>query len=199
MDRDPLNGISDVSSGSDILDAIVTSHTSVPPIHINAPAGDPNVVYINPPSLVLVEKIEKDEPQELKPLSLEEDTFCLAVIEYGGNIKYAYESTYGVGASNPTARARVMLARPEIAYRVRELTESITENALISLGSHLVELADIRDTAKMSGQLKTALDAEISRGKVAGFYAGKEGTGTKGGGDNPYVVIQISNATDRAI
>lgn len=139
----------------------------------------------------------------LPPLTSKEDMFALAVIEYGGNLRKAYEEAFGVGDTTPVAKARALLARPEIALRIRDLTEAVHENTLVSLGSHLVELADIRDLAKDQGQLKVALNAEEARGRVAGFYIGKEGNNAKGGSGagngNPMVMISITTHQDASI
>lgn len=112
----------------------------------------------------------------LPALTNQEDSFALAVIEYGGNLGAAFKSVFGPDAANPAARARLLLMRPEVAKRINELTVAIEEHALISLGSHLQKLAEIRDQAMLSDQLKVALGAETKRGEVAGFYAGKTGT-----------------------
>lgn len=139
----------------------------------------------------------------LPQLTAQEDTFALAVIEYGGNLRRAYEEAFGIGDSTPVAKARALMARPEIALRIRDITESVQEGALVSLGSHLVELADIRDLAKAQGQLKVALNAEEARGRVAGFYIGKEGPAAKGGSGagngNPMVMISITTHQDASI
>jgi hypothetical protein len=136
---------------------------------------------------------------ELPKLTSDEDMFCLAVVEYGGNLKDAYKATFGNDVGNPAARARVLMTRPEIVLRVRELMTSVSEGALISLGSHLVELADIRDLAKATGQLKTALSAEEARGRVAGFYVGKEGSAPKGGGGNTTIMVSVTTKHDASI
>lgn len=94
----------------------------------------------------------------------------MAVIEYGGNLAAAYCSAFGKESTNPIAKARLLISRAEIARRIEYLTELTQEHALISLGSHLQEMAQIRDLAKTSGQLKTAMEAERCRGVVAGFY-----------------------------
>lgn len=143
-----------------------------------------------------------EETQIVRTLTAEEDTFALGVIEYGGNLRKAYEEAFGLGARNPLAKARELLNRPEVAFRIRDITEVVQENALVSLGSHLMELADIRDLAKSQGALKVALNAEEARGRVAGFYIGKEGNSKGGsgkGGDNPMVMISISTSHDRNI
>lgn len=139
----------------------------------------------------------------LPPLTAKEDMFALAVIEYGGNLKKAYEEAFGIGDFAPTAKARELMNRPEIAFRIRQITEAAHEGALMSLGSHLMELADIRDLAKDQGQLKVALNAEEARGRVYGLYVGKEGpsargnTGPSKGG--PMVMISISTTHDTSI
>lgn len=127
-------------------------------------------------------------------LTVEEDTFALAVIEFGGNLGAAYRAAYGEGP-NPIARARELLTRPEIALRIKALTDAVQEHALISLGSHLVKLAEIRDVSMVAGQFKTALAAEVKRGEAAGFYSDKAPPGGKNGApQGPSVFVQINNA-----
>lgn len=135
----------------------------------------------------------------LPALTSEEDTFCLAVIEYGGNLKLAWMSVFGDSSNTPAASARRLINRPEIALRIRELTDVVAENALISLGSHLVELADIRDLAKTTGQLKVALNAEEARGRVAGFYIGKEGANAKAPQGSTVVMVSVTTQHDAHI
>ena len=106
-------------------------------------------------------------------LSTQEDSFCMAVIEYSGNLKAAFISAYGDCSSTPAAQAKILMQRPEIAARINELNSSIKESALITIESHLVELANIRDIAKALGAVKVALGAEEARGKVSGLYLGK--------------------------
>lgn len=103
-----------------------------------------------------------------------EDTFCLGVLEFGGNLAAAYRAAFGTDATSPVANAHLLLGRPEVAKRIRQLTEFVQQGALISLTSHLQELADIRDLAKGSMQLKVALDAEKSRAVAAGVIVQAE-------------------------
>jgi len=111
-----------------------------------------------------------DEVVELtRILSPEEDNFALAIIEYGGNVRAAYMSVYGEHP-HATAKGKELMTRPHIAARIAELNGTVRESALISVESHMVELANIRDLAKATGSLKVALAAERSRGEVAGFY-----------------------------
>lgn len=122
-----------------------------------------------------------------QPLNPDEDSFCLAVIEFGGNLAAAYRAVYDDG-SRPIAKAQELISRPEIAVRIKELQQLTNEHALISLGSHMLELAQIRDLAKETGQLKVALSAETNRGKVAGFYGDAMKSSTPQG---PSVVINM--------
>ena len=95
-------------------------------------------------------------------LTREDDTFCLAVIEYAGNLGAAYRAVWPDEAY-PVAKARQLLARPEIAHRVNQLAAIQDEHAGMSLGSHLQQLANIRDLAVAKENFKVALDAENSR------------------------------------
>lgn len=142
---------------------------------------------------------------DLPPLTLEEDNFCLAIIEYGGNLAQAYRAAFAPFANArdlaaPVARARALLAQPKIALRIKDLTEVIAENTLISLGSHLTQLAEIRDLAKSQAQLKVALQAEEARGRVVGLYIGKEGGGSgKAPVGGTVVMVSVTTGADRGI
>lgn len=132
------------------------------------------------------------------PLTLQEDNFCLAVMEYGGNLAAAYRAAFATEdnphPSQPVHKAQQLIARPEIAKRIQELAVLVEEHTLISIASHMQELANIRDLAKATMQLKTALDAEKSRGVVAGFY--KESVNPKDPDDKkPSVSIYIGAPT----
>lgn len=146
--------------------------------------------------------VEQQPPPPLPRLTLDEDTFCLAVIEYGGNLRRAFQEVWP-DMSQPTARARALLARREIEVRIQDLTGSVAEQSLISLGSHMIELAEIRDLAKNQGNTKDALAAEVQRGKVAGFYVGKGDSAPParkpGELENPMVLIQITTGHDASI
>lgn len=113
---------------------------------------------------------EGDVVQSYPPLTQAEDTFALAIIECGGHIGSAYKMTYGEDSPFPIARGKELLAKPQVALRIKEITDKIQDSTLISMGAHLYELADIRDLAKNTGQLKVALSAERARGEVSGLY-----------------------------
>lgn len=134
------------------------------------------------------EKADSIEVAEYPPLTVSEDTFALAMVEYGGNIKAAYRAAFGDDAHMPNARGRELLNKPAVALRIRALTESVHDAAMVSMGAHLHELAEIRDLAKVTGQLKVALSAEQTRGRVVGLYKDVEGGG-KGGNTQVNVVF----------
>lgn len=116
-----------------------------------------------------VATLEPVEPLPV-PLSVLEDSFALAVIEYSGNVGKAYRAVYGDDSILPAARGSTLLTDPRIVARISAITGSIKEGTLITLESHLGELAEIRDIAKQTGCIKVALTAEVSRGQAAGYY-----------------------------
>lgn len=125
-------------------------------------------------------------PEVILPaLTQEEDTFALAVIECGGNLAAAYRQAIDPECRVAGARARELMSRPEIAKRIHALQIALEEHSMVSLGSHLGKLAEIRDLAIATDQLKTALGAEKARGEAAGFYAGKIGAKSPGPPGNP--------------
>jgi hypothetical protein len=135
----------------------------------------------------------------LPALTAMEDSFCLAVIEYNGNLSAAYKSVFG-DVARPLASARGLMQRPEIIARVKSLTETVQEAVLVSMASHVTELADIRDLAKVQGNLKVALGAERARGEVAGLYIGKIGNAPGKPADvNVGVIVHVATPQDGAI
>ncbi len=118
--------------------------------------------------------------ESLVPLTADEDTFCMCVIEYGGNLGAAYRAAFGKKVATPVQRAQELINRPEVALRIKHLAEATQEHALISLGSHLLQLAVLRDKSVKIGDMRTALASEVKRGEVAGFYKDKVATPADG-------------------
>lgn len=113
------------------------------------------------------------EVADFEPLTPQEDSFVLGMIEYNGNVTSAYRAAFGENLF-PAARAKQLLAKPNVSLRIKEIHEALDIHAMFSLSGHLGELADIRDLAKECGQLKTALGAERARGEAMGVYAREE-------------------------
>lgn len=123
-------------------------------------------------------------------LTREDDSFCLAVIEYAGNLGAAYRAVWP-DESYPLAKAREKLARPEIAARVNQLAAVQDEHAGISLGSHLAQLANIRDMAVAKDQFKVALSAELSRAAAMGVGLANKPMKPAGENDEEKPAVQI--------
>ena len=134
--------------------------------------------------------VDSSEVVSYPPLTVEEDSFALAIIEYGGNIGEAYRSVFGGKVSAPAARGKLLLQQPNIALRIRDISSAVHEDTLISLASHLDELSQIRDLAKLTGQIKVAYSAERSRGEAVGIYQRHD---QKSGG--PTVAVQVNFAS----
>jgi hypothetical protein len=134
---------------------------------------------------------------EYPPLTQEEDTFALAMIEYSGNVVRAYKAAFGDDSRMPQARGIALMQLPQVALRIRDLNDAIKEASHISLGTHLMQLAAIRDEALNAQQFKVALHAERSRGEAMGYYMNSNG----GGKHTPQVAIQVNFASphDKAI
>lgn len=128
------------------------------------------------------------------PLTQDEDTFALAIIESSGNVAAAYKMVFGIDSHMPLAKGKELLSKPGIALRIREITDSIQEASLISVGAHLQQMATIRDLAIVTGQLKVAYSAERARGEAVGIYQ-KHDAANKNKGGTQAVQINISMAS----
>jgi hypothetical protein len=127
---------------------------------------DPQVA---PTAMTVVEA----EELPLAPLSTDEDSFCLAMIECSGNVALAYKMAFGDGIRYASSKGKELLQQPNVQARIRELSVIVEDTTLFSLSTHLMELATIRDMAKLQGQLKVALQAERTRGEATGLYQQK--------------------------
>jgi len=149
------------------------------------------IVYMTDDNPIPSTDIVSALPEEYPVLTAQQDMFALAMVEYSGNIAAAYRAVDPV-SNVPGARGRALLLLPQVALRIRDLTEKIQDSALISMGAHLNELATIRDLAKHIGDLKVALASERCRGEAAGLYVKAMGGSVKGGP----VMIQINMASE---
>jgi len=104
------------------------------------------------------------------PLTPEEDAFAVAVVEFGGNYRGAYQSIFGHDTRSPLASALKLLARPEVSSRIRTLAFAVQDHNLLSKAEHMFQMAQIRDVALEQNNPKVAYTAERSRGEVMGWY-----------------------------
>src|SRR6266705_2361569 len=114
-------------------------------IQVDAASDEPRVlVDINP----------VPEPAfEYPPLTQDEETFALAIIETSGNVAAAYKMPFGTDSYMPLAKGKELLCKPAIALKIRAITDAVQEASLISVGAHLDQLATIRDLSIVTGQI----------------------------------------------
>ena len=87
------------------------------------------------------------------------------------------DAAVSAGYSKKNAvRAGTMLAskaNPIVKSRIHELQTRAADKASLTLGTHLVDLKDIRDGAVRNGAWSAAVTAEVARGKAAGLYVNR--------------------------
>lgn len=130
-----------------------------------------------------------------QPLTVDEDRFALGFVECGGNIRRAWFEAFGAEVTYSAAKAHKMLGQANVALRIKQLQEYAQDHMLLTLGSHLIQLAEIRDVAMARGETKVALNAEISRGEAVGIYSNANGKG-KGQQSPQQFTFVINNKND---
>lgn len=88
----------------------------------------------------------------------------------GKSQKEAYQIAYG--GKQPT-NASKYCNQAIVLAALTELRADIAVEAILTLESHMEELAKLRDAAAADGKWQAAISAEISRGKAAGLYTEK--------------------------
>ena len=59
---------------------------------------------------------------------------------------------------------------PYIVEAINEMKQDLYETSGVSMASHLTALKEMRDEARDSNHYSAAINAEVARGRVAGFY-----------------------------
>lgn len=167
------------------MDDLAQTHTQLDIITVDE--TDLPMVDINPPPV---------EAHEYPPLTRDEETFALAIIETSGNIGAAYRMVFGADSIMPLARGKELLCKPAIALKIRDITTAVQEASLISVGAHLDQLANIRDLSIVTGQLKTAYMAERSRGEAVGIYQKHDAKNKGAGSGSVQILIQMASKHD---
>ncbi len=112
-------------------------------------------------------------PARSSQLTSSEETFCR---EFAAtrNALVAYAKAFPGYKDTRIQRleSAAMLKNPIISGRIDELTESVSSVNAFTFEEHMYELQKIRDAAMASNQMKVALEAEVTRGKLVGFYKG---------------------------
>ena len=82
---------------------------------------------------------------------------------------YAKESSYQRAYENTTYKLK-----PHVVNYIEELKEDFRVRNQITPEKHMARLNEIHQMAKKKGQLHTAMNAEVYRGKAAGYYVEKQ-------------------------
>lgn len=90
-----------------------------------------------------------------------------------GNASEAYRQSYDVSKTKDESihrLAHAVLRNVKVSSRLAELRAPVRERAQMTLENHLQRLLDLSKAAEQEGQFGAAITAEVSRGKVCGFY-----------------------------
>lgn len=110
-----------------------------------------------------------------RPLSPRHKKFCQLYIQGMSGAEAARRAGFTKHKFGAKAQGSALLRRnPLIRNHIIDLMTRERERAAVSMESHLTELSRLRDEAADSGQISSAISAEISRGKVAGLYVEKK-------------------------
>ena len=110
-----------------------------------------------------------------RPLSPRHKKFCSLYVQGMSGAEAARKSGFTKHKFGAKAQGSALLRRnPLIANHIIDLVKKEGERQNVSMESHLTELSRLRDEAVDSGQISSAISAEISRGKAAGLYIEKK-------------------------
>ena len=80
-------------------------------------------------------------------------------------------SGYSVGRARQTAHELLNpKLNPYIVEAINEMKQDLYETSGVSMASHLTALKEMRDEARGDKHYSAAINAEVARGRVAGFY-----------------------------
>ena len=106
-------------------------------------------------------------------LTPKQEKFCLEYLKTG-NASEAYRRAYDASKSKPESvnrLAKALIDNVKIASRIDELKKPAVKEALFTFESHLKRLDNLSRGAESAEQFSAAINAEIHRGKAAGFYS----------------------------
>lgn len=110
-----------------------------------------------------------------RPLSPRHKKFCALYVQGMSGAEAARKAGFTKHKFGAKAQGSALLRRnPLISNYIIDLMRQEAERQNVSMESHLTELSRLRDEAKDSGQLSSAISAEISRGRAAGLYVEKK-------------------------
>ena len=110
-----------------------------------------------------------------RPLQPKHKKFCSLYVQGMSGAEAARRAGFTKHKFGAKAQGSALLRRnPLIANHIIDLLRKEVERQNVSMESHLTELSRLRDEAVDSGQISSAISAEISRGKAAGLYIEKK-------------------------
>ena len=119
--------------------------------------------------------------QITKPLTDKEKLFAKLYVENlfsnetQTNTDIAIQSGYAKDSAHQRAYENTTYKlKPHVVTYIEELKEDFRVRNQITPEKHMARLNEIHQMAKEKGQLHTSLNAEVYRGKVAGYYVEKQ-------------------------
>ena len=113
--------------------------------------------------------------KRLRPLTPAHKKFCQLYVQGASGAEAARRAGFTKHKFGAKVQGSALLRKnPLIANHIIELIQVERERAAVSMDSHLTELSHLRDEAKITGQIRAAISAEVSRGRVAGLYIEKK-------------------------
>lgn len=121
------------------------------------------------------------DTRPLRPLTARQRAFVNAYLSNGMN---ALQATIAAGFSEKAARSygSQLLAKPQVQAAIVAEQVHIADVNGIEVGHHIRELEKLRDRAAGSGAYAAAVNAEVKRGEVLGFYNHLNAGGQGGNG-----------------
>jgi hypothetical protein len=135
-----------------------------------------------------------------KKPTAKQEAFCVAYVGCMDATK-AYRQVYDVSPDTKPSVVRNLaykvMCKPVVEARITELRGQAARVGLVTLETHLADLARLRDMAEQDGQFSAAISAEISRGKAVGLYTERlkqEVTGANGGPVSSEILVRFVEA-----
>ena len=126
-------------------------------------------------------RMSKSKEKEIKVLTDKEKLFAKLYVEnmYSNNTLTNTDIAIAAGYAKESAHQRAYenttyKLKPHVVKYIEELKEDFRVRNQITPEKHMARLNEIHQMAKEKGQLHTSLNAEVYRGKVAGYYVEKQ-------------------------
>ena len=114
---------------------------------------------------------------KIKPLTDKEKTFAQLFVEnmFSNDTRTNTDIAIAAGYAKESAHQRAYelttyKLKPHVVKYIEELKEDFRVRNQITPEKHMARLNEIHQMAKDKGQLHTAMNAEVYRGKAAGLY-----------------------------